>query len=120
MHGGSLEIMLSVPLNKYFKYSKLFLKNNGVNALHGGLKGLDKVVWNTAVSSNSVVFSYLSKDGDEGYPGGRTGLGGSPKYFYVLQCLQFSHTKCKLTQYATKFVSFTKKNFRIHFVCTNI
>ena len=47
-----------------------FVQNNGENALHGGLKGLDKVVWNTAVSSTSIVFSYLSKDGEEGYPGG--------------------------------------------------
>ena len=50
----------------------LILQNNGVNALHGGLVGLDKVVWNAAVNSEdgSVVFSYLSRDGDEGYPGG--------------------------------------------------
>lgn len=44
-------------------------QNNGPNTLHGGLKGLDKVVWNAAVDSQTVVFSYLSKDGDEGYPG---------------------------------------------------
>lgn len=47
--------------------------NNGPNALHGGLKGFDKVVWGweqqQTDSSNGVVFSYTSPDGEEGYPG---------------------------------------------------
>ncbi len=47
--------------------------NNPPNALHGGPKGFDKVVWDaeTSQDSNSVSiqFSYLSKDGEEGYPG---------------------------------------------------
>ncbi len=48
-------------------------KNNGVNALHGGLKGFDKVLWNAkeVVTKNSVglELTYLSKDMEEGYPG---------------------------------------------------
>ena len=47
--------------------------NNGPNALHGGLKGFDKVVWNAESFQNDegvgVVFSYSSPDGEEGYPG---------------------------------------------------
>ncbi len=47
--------------------------NNGVNSLHGGLKGFDKVMWTAESSQDStgahVVFSYVSKDGEEGYPG---------------------------------------------------
>ena len=47
--------------------------NNGVNHLHGGLKGFDKVVWDakTIVSGSTVSLelSYLSKDMEEGYPG---------------------------------------------------
>jgi aldose 1-epimerase len=47
--------------------------NNGENHLHGGLKGFDRVVWgaqqrNTAAGP-ALVLSYLSKDGEEGYPG---------------------------------------------------
>jgi aldose 1-epimerase len=42
-------------------------------ALHGGLKGFDKVVWQseglTKPGAQGVKFSYLSKDGEEGYPG---------------------------------------------------
>jgi len=45
-------------------------QNNGANALHGGLRGLDKVMWRSAVNKDgSVTFSYVSLDGDEGYPG---------------------------------------------------
>jgi aldose 1-epimerase len=47
--------------------------NNGENALHGGLKGFDKVLWDAKSvrtdSSVGVEFTYLSKDGEEGYPG---------------------------------------------------
>lgn len=45
--------------------------NNGVNHLHGGLKGFDKVLWNVEVpaDSSSLKLSYTSPDGDEGYPG---------------------------------------------------
>jgi aldose 1-epimerase len=46
--------------------------NNGPNHLHGGNKGFDKVVWD-AVAINTdeptLSLSYLSKDGEEGYPG---------------------------------------------------
>lgn len=45
--------------------------NNGENHLHGGNKGYDKVVWNAkpADSTTSLTLTYLSKDGEEGYPG---------------------------------------------------
>lgn len=47
--------------------------NNGPNHLHGGKVGLNKVVWNaepvTTDSGVGVKFNYLSKDGEEGYPG---------------------------------------------------
>lgn len=42
-------------------------------ALHGGLKGFDKVLWDGKITDdNAVEFSYLSKDGEEGYPGNLT------------------------------------------------
>jgi len=46
--------------------------NNLPNALHGGLKGFDKQVWDATPASDSTAsleLSYLSKDGEEGYPG---------------------------------------------------
>ena len=46
-------------------------KNNGPNHLHGGVTGLDKVLWTTATvaGQNAVTFTRTSPDGEEGYPG---------------------------------------------------
>jgi aldose 1-epimerase len=47
--------------------------NNGPNALHGGLIGFDKVVWQGQQMGNSgVKLTYVAKDGEEGYPGNLT------------------------------------------------
>lgn len=43
--------------------------NDGPNHLHGGIKGFDKKVWNGRVEDDSVVFTIVSKDMEEGYPG---------------------------------------------------
>jgi aldose 1-epimerase len=44
--------------------------NNGANTLHGGNKGYDKVVWTVKpLDGASAELSYLSPDGEEGYPG---------------------------------------------------
>lgn len=44
--------------------------NNGVNHLHGGVKGYQDVVWDIEqASEESVTLKYFSKDGEEGYPG---------------------------------------------------
>jgi aldose 1-epimerase len=47
--------------------------NNYPNALHGGLKGFDKVVWEAKVLATAegmgLELQYVSKDGEEGYPG---------------------------------------------------
>lgn len=50
------------------------VKNNGANHLHGGLVGLDKRVWAATRAkrpdgADSLRLSYLSPDGEEGYPG---------------------------------------------------
>ena len=44
-------------------------KNDGENSLHGGTRGFDKVVWQAKPIADGVEFTYVSKDGDQGYPG---------------------------------------------------
>ena len=47
--------------------------NNGENHLHGGVKGYDRVAWTarafTSAAGANLELKYLSKDGEEGYPG---------------------------------------------------
>jgi aldose 1-epimerase len=45
-------------------------KNDGPNILHGGNKSFRHVVWKAAqADDSSVVLTYYSKDGEEGFPG---------------------------------------------------
>lgn len=44
--------------------------NEGANALHGGIQGFDKRVWQASEASGAhVSLAYTSPDGEEGYPG---------------------------------------------------
>lgn len=55
--------------NKVYKLAK----NDGNNHLHGGNIGFNKVIWNSEIKSDDIgeylQLSYLSKDGEENYPG---------------------------------------------------
>ncbi len=48
-------------------------QNNNGNTLHGGLKGIHDVVWDAQIEqedgNQKLVLSYLSPDGEEGFPG---------------------------------------------------
>ena len=80
--------------------------NNGPNSLHGGNKGFQYVVWDVIQPSDSTLeLSYLSKDGEEGYPGNL-----KVKILYTLtsdNSLRFDYTAttdkttvCNLTNHA--------------------
>lgn len=47
--------------------------NENQTHLHGGLKGFDKVLWQAEIQKrnglDSLCLTYLSRDGEEGYPG---------------------------------------------------
>lgn len=48
----------------------VLVTNNGANHLHGGNKGFNNVVWEAnQISESELELTYLSKDGEEGYPG---------------------------------------------------
>lgn len=54
----------------------ILAKNEGENNLHGGYKGFDKVFWDAqpaiALNSQTLELTYLSADGEEGFPGNLT------------------------------------------------
>ncbi len=43
--------------------------NDGVNSLHGGITGFDKLLWQGHEIPHGVELTVISKDGDQGYPG---------------------------------------------------
>lgn len=43
--------------------------NNGPNHLHGGIRGFHYYNWDSEIIGNTVRFTRISPDGEEGYPG---------------------------------------------------
>ncbi len=69
--GGKFELdgkTFSTPLNDGPD------KDHPVNTLHGGLKGFDKVVWTGKEIPHGVQLTYVSHDGEEGFPGTLTAV----------------------------------------------
>lgn len=50
------------------KIYSLYANDHG-NTLHGGLKGFDKKVWDATQQGDTLTLTYISPDGEEGYPG---------------------------------------------------
>ncbi len=48
--------------------------NDGGNTLHSGVHGFNNVVWQGRPIDNGVELTYLSKDGDSGFPGNLTAI----------------------------------------------
>lgn len=83
--------------------------NNGPNHLHGGIKGFDKVIWEAEEmvdgDSASVTFSYVSADGEEGYPGTLTcsvsyTLNNDDELFFDYTATTDKATPVNLTQHS--------------------
>ena len=49
-------------------------KNDGANSLHGGTQGFDKHIWSAKEVPDGLELTYVSKDGEEGYPGTLTAV----------------------------------------------
>jgi aldose 1-epimerase len=48
------------------------VRNDNGNTLHGGPVGFDKVVWQVTEAADQLVLTYVSPDGDQGFPGEMT------------------------------------------------
>jgi len=82
--------------------------NDGPNHLHGGLRGFDRAVWSARPSLGAagpaLELTYLSKDGEEGYPGNLT---VTVTYTLTADALRIDYaatadqpTPCNLTNHA--------------------
>jgi len=47
-------------------------KNDGNNALHGGIDGFNKKVWTAKEIKDGIELTYVSKNGEQGFPGTMT------------------------------------------------
>lgn len=54
---------------EYFGTRYELYANDGPNTLHGGRYGFDKKMWYARTTENSVVMTYFSEDGEEGFFG---------------------------------------------------
>jgi aldose 1-epimerase len=81
-------------------------KNKGADHLHGGHAGFDKKVWTCDYySSQELVLSYRSKDGEEGYPGTlettiRFALGDNNEMLYEFRATTDKATAVNLTHHS--------------------
>lgn len=81
--------------------------NNGKNALHGGIKGFQDVVWDVAkTNERTLVFSYVSPDGEQGFPGNLT-----VKVTYTLTADQSVKMEYEATTDKTTVVNLTNHAF---------
>lgn len=85
-------------------------QNNGPNALHGGTEGFDQVHWSGAGFVNDqgvgVKLSYLSPDGEEGYPGNL-----QVTVTYTLTDLDELHIEYQASTDQTTIVNLTNHSF---------
>lgn len=81
--------------------------NNGKNALHGGKKGFQDVIWDvTKTNENTLVFTYVSPDGEQGFPGNLT-----VKVTYTLEADQTIKMEYEATTDKTTLVNLTNHAF---------
>lgn len=81
--------------------------NNGKNALHGGVKGFQDMVWNALkTDDHTLVLTYISPDGEQGFPGNL-----NVKVTYTLQDDQTIKMDYEATTDKTTLVNLTNHAF---------
>ncbi len=105
---------------------KLATNDSGVNCLHGGLKGFDKVIWDYTTFNNDdeagVSFKYLSKDGEENFPGNldvevKFTLNIKNEFIIEYKATTDKSTPVNLTNHAYWNLSGFKENIHDHKLC---
>lgn len=86
------------------KTYKLFA-NNGANHLHGGKEGFDRKIWDAEITDKGLLLTYLSKDGEEGYPANLTvkvlyNLSDNNELSIEYYAVADGDTLCSLTNHA--------------------
>ena len=81
-------------------------QNNGANHLHGGERGFDKRVWRVKDDTTSLRLEYLSRDGEEGYPGNLTA-----EVTYTLSCDNELKTEYHATTDRETIVNLTNHSY---------
>lgn len=79
--------------------------NDGKNQLHGGAGGFDRRVWSWRARGDGIVFSRLSPDGEEGFPGNLQAEAGytltdAGEIVLDLRAVSDADTYCSLTSHA--------------------
>lgn len=80
--------------------------NNGLNSLHGGNQGFDKRLWSAEIIDDaSLKLSYISKDGEEGFPGNLTvsvtySLDQTNSFSIAYEATTDQATLCNLTNHS--------------------
>lgn len=94
--------------------------NNGPNHLHGGEIGFDQKVFDYEVIENGLLFSYISPDMEEGYPGN---LELKVKYVLTDDCLTMEYeawsdkdTLCNITNHSYFNLSAGKEKIYDHYL----
>ncbi|MBD0284123.1 MAG: galactose mutarotase [Flavisolibacter sp.] len=81
--------------------------NNGVNHLHGGNRGFSRVVWDAVqLDDHTLQLSYVSPDGEEGYPGKLTAT-----VTYILEEDNSLHIRYEATTDKTTVVNLTNHSY---------
>ena len=79
--------------------------NNGPNSLHGGIEGFSYKVFDYEFIEDGVKFHYVSKDGEEGYPGTLD--------FYAYYTIEGHHFICAMKQQVIRIQSSISQTIHI-------
>lgn len=100
-------------------------KNIGADHLHGGFSGFDKKPWKVdSYDNNFLILKYISRDGEEGYPGNlatslRFDLNDENELSYEYMAITDQPTAVNLTHHSYFNLDKNKRNIGDHILRIN-